>query len=155
MPSPRPSESFLRSDHRQNAPIAATMTAVISGINSRRSSLAGIHLALHRFQGPSLRDLVSKSLTRGHLDLESSTATDFYREIGSRSHFGKCKTRIRGRRNNWCCEADPKAILSVYDGELMDRDLAQKRSHVVIRPFVSGIRQARAVTTPEMQNCST
>lgn len=63
MPSPRPSESFLRSDHRQNAPIAATMVAIITGTNSRRSSLGGIRLALHRFQGSSLPELVSRSLT--------------------------------------------------------------------------------------------
>jgi hypothetical protein len=50
MPSPRSGESFLRSDHRQNTPIAATMAAIITGINSRRSSV-GILLFLHRFQG--------------------------------------------------------------------------------------------------------
>ena len=63
MPSPRPNESFLRSDHRQNPLIAATMTAMITGANSRRSSLEGIRLTLYRFQGTSLPELVSKQLT--------------------------------------------------------------------------------------------
>jgi hypothetical protein len=49
MPAPRSGESFLRSDHRQNTPIAATTAAIMTGINSRRSSV-GI-LFLHRFQG--------------------------------------------------------------------------------------------------------
>ena len=37
MPSPRGNESSLRSDHRKNAPTAATMLAIIVGANSRRS----------------------------------------------------------------------------------------------------------------------
>ena len=56
VPSPRSSESFLRSDHTKTPPIAATMVAMITGANSRRSSLAGILLALlvipgHLFTG--------------------------------------------------------------------------------------------------------
>jgi hypothetical protein len=54
-PSPGPSESFLRSDHRQNTQIATTMVAIITGTNSRRSSLAGIRFPLsnpgHVFAG--------------------------------------------------------------------------------------------------------
>jgi hypothetical protein len=48
MRSPLSSEAFLRSDQRQNAPIAATRAAIVTGANSRRSSLAGIRLALNR-----------------------------------------------------------------------------------------------------------
>jgi hypothetical protein len=55
MPSPSPSESFLRSDHRQSPQIATTMVAIITGTNSRRSSLAGIRFPLsipgHVFAG--------------------------------------------------------------------------------------------------------
>jgi hypothetical protein len=63
MPSPPPRGSFLRSDHRKNMPIAATTLAMMIGINSRRSSLAGIHLTLHRCNGMSLPESVSKGLT--------------------------------------------------------------------------------------------
>jgi hypothetical protein len=66
MPSPRPSESLLRSDHRQNAPIAATMLAIITGTNSRRSSSVGIRLALHRFKDSSLPEEISKQLRICH-----------------------------------------------------------------------------------------
>jgi hypothetical protein len=42
MPFPGSGASFLRSDHRQNAPIAATRLATITGTNSRRSLPEGI-----------------------------------------------------------------------------------------------------------------
>jgi hypothetical protein len=58
MPSPRPSESSLRSDHRQNIPIAATTPAIITGISSRRSSSAGIVSFFIRFTRMSLPDFV-------------------------------------------------------------------------------------------------
>src|ERR1700675_1135380 len=51
MRSPLSSEAFLRSDQRQNAPIAATTAAIVTETNSRRSSFAGIRLALNRLQG--------------------------------------------------------------------------------------------------------
>jgi hypothetical protein len=61
MPSPRPRiVSEVRPQEKKNAPIAATMVAIIAGTNSRRSSLAGIRLALHRYRGPSSRESVSK-----------------------------------------------------------------------------------------------
>jgi len=63
-PLPRPGASSLRSDHRKKTLIARTAVAIITGTNSRRSCLAGIHLALHRWQRPSLPELVSKWLTR-------------------------------------------------------------------------------------------
>jgi hypothetical protein len=70
MPSPRPSESLLRSDHRQNAPIAATTLAIITGTNSRRSSSVGIRLALHRFKDSSLPEEISKQLRICHPHLD-------------------------------------------------------------------------------------
>jgi hypothetical protein len=39
------------------------MAAIVTGTKSRRWSLAGIRLALHRFQGTSLPEQVSKLLT--------------------------------------------------------------------------------------------
>jgi hypothetical protein len=62
MPSPRPNESLLRSDHIQNAPIATTMVVIIIATNSRRSLLAGIDLALYRFQGSSSPKLIFRWL---------------------------------------------------------------------------------------------
>jgi hypothetical protein len=44
----------------KNTPIARMTVAIITGTSSRRSSLAGIRLALHRSHGTSLPELVSK-----------------------------------------------------------------------------------------------
>jgi hypothetical protein len=48
-PSPRSRESFLRSDHKKNTPIAATKLAINTGANSRKSLLKGTGPTLDQF----------------------------------------------------------------------------------------------------------
>jgi hypothetical protein len=56
----------------QNAPIAATMEAIITGTNSRRSSLVGIGLALHRFRGSSSAGIGFEIVNSRRLNLHSA-----------------------------------------------------------------------------------
>lgn len=72
MPSPRPSESSLRSDHRQNTPITATMPAIITGISSRRSSSAGIVSFFISIHGDVFTGIGFQIVNDNRLNLASS-----------------------------------------------------------------------------------
>jgi hypothetical protein len=81
MPSPRPSESSLRSDHRQNTPITATMPAIITGISSRRSSSAGIVSFFISIHGDVFTGIDFQIVNDDRLNLASSGFRNLCRDV--------------------------------------------------------------------------